>query len=71
MMIIIIAVLRLFFDSTKIFLLLFYIIHIRFVFIKFKKFDKLYVIRDINDFCKTFIINIVLIFCNNINNRID
>ena len=48
-----------------------YIIHIRFVFIKLKKFNKFYVIRDINDFCKTFVINIILISCNNINDRID
>ena len=48
-----------------------HIIHIRFVFIKFKKVDKFYVIRDINDFCEVFIINIISISCNDINDRID
>ena len=48
-----------------------YIIYIHFIFIKFKKFNKFYVIRDINDFCEIFVINIVSIFCNNINDRID
>ena len=48
-----------------------HIIYIRFVFIKFKKFDKFFVIHNINDFCETFIINTVSIFCNDINDRID
>ena len=48
-----------------------YITYIRFVFIKFNKIDKFYVIRDINDLCEIFIINTVLIFCNNIHKRID
>ena len=48
-----------------------HIIHIDFVFTKFKKFNKFYIIRNINDFCEIFIINIVLIFCNDINDRID
>ena len=48
-----------------------HIIHIRFIFIKLKKFNKFYVIRDINDFCEIFVINIISIFCNDINDRID
>ena len=48
-----------------------YIIHIRFVFLKFKKLNKFYVIRDINKFCEIFVINIILIFCNDINDQIN
>ena len=46
-------------------------IHIRFVFIKLKKFNKFYIIRDINDFCEVFAINIVSIFYNDVNDRIN
>ena len=48
-----------------------HIIHIRFIFIKFKKLDKSYVIHDINGFCEAFVISTVSIFCNDINGRTD
>ena len=66
-----------FFTNWKIFNWIFdfeinvHIIRIRFVFIKFKKFNKFYIIRNVNDFCEIFVINIILIFCNDINDRID
>ena len=48
-----------------------YITHIRFVFIKLNKLDKFYIIRDINDSYKVFVINIISILCNDTHERID